>query len=64
MLTEETLRCDIFWIKNVHERVCIFGETGSENDDFIIFANLLDKFTAAWSDLDVNIADAAFNINR
>lgn len=64
MLSEQSLRGYILLVENIHQRDGILGETGRENDDFEVLANLVDEFAAVWPHIYENVVDAAFDIDR
>lgn len=64
MLSEQSLRGYILLVENIHQRDSILGETGRENDDLKVLANLVDEFAAVRPDIYENVVDAAFDIDR
>ena len=63
MVTEKSLGCHIVLIKNVHEWNSIFAKRRCKDNDFVVFAYFVNKFTAIWTHLNKNIANPSFNIN-
>ena len=63
MLTEQALRSDPLWIKNIHEWDSILGQTRSEDDHFEVFSDFNYEFATAWADLYIDIASAAFYVD-
>ena len=63
MLTEEQVRAHFCGVKLLHERLSIFGQRSSEDDQFINFVHLFQELSYKWSDKDVNSADLAINFD-
>ena len=63
MIAEKSLGGDPFRIQDIHERYGILGETCCEDDDLKVFTDFKNEFTAVRSDLDVDVAGAALDIN-
>lgn len=64
MLAEQPLWSNTLRVEHVHQRDRILAQTSSEDDDFIILAHLNDKFTALWTNLNVDVASTTFDVDR
>lgn len=73
MLSEQMVRTPVSNVHLLHQRLCILtyyfnilylGETSSVDDQFIVFAQLLQKVLSSRSFEHENVANPSFNINR
>ena len=63
MLSKEPLWRYTLLIQDVHQRNRVFGQRGRKNDNFEVLGHLVNEFNAPWAHVDVNVVDAAFNVN-
>lgn len=63
MLTEEFVAAVSVWIQLLDEWLGIFGQTGGENHELIMFGHSIEEFTHTWSDQNINLTDLAFNFD-
>ena len=64
MVSEKPLWSDSLRIKDVHEWDRVLRETCRKDDDLKVMADFHDEFTARRSNLHIDVASAAFNVNR
>lgn len=50
-------------VKNVHQRDCVLGERGCENDHLKVLAHLCYELAAVGAHVDENVVDPTFNID-
>ena len=63
MLAEQSLGSYSLRVKDVHQRYRILRKTRCEYYHFKVLAHLNNELLAVWSDLDVNVARTAFDID-
>jgi len=63
VFAKQALWRDIHWVQDVHQRVGVFRQRGSENHNLVVLADFLDEFAAVGTHLHIDRADTTLNID-
>ena len=54
VLAEEPIRAEMLGVKSIQERICILGQTGREDHQFVVLAQSFQELLAAGPHVNVN----------
>lgn len=63
VLTEQQVRTHLLWVEMLHQRLCILGKTGREDDQLVCLMHALEELSHEWAHQDVDWADLTIDFD-